>query len=246
MRVKSFDGVELAVRSLGEGRPVVLVHGFLSNGRVNWEDYGTAQALADRGFQVILPDLRAHGESDAPTDPAAYPADVLARDLVAIVNYFGLTDYDLVGYSLGSRTVTRAVVAHGLSPRRIVLGGMGAPGIMNAGPRVNWFIETIRNRESAKPLTPEGRVARFLKSTGTNAEAAALVLASHVDTPAEVLATIRQPVLVLAGAKDDDNGSAADLAAAIPGARFVEVPGDHMSSITVPEFRKAIADFLSA
>ncbi len=245
MQVKSFDGVELAVRILGEGRPVVLVHGFLSNGRMNWEDYGTAQALVDRGFQVILPDLRAHGDSDVPTDPAAYPADVLARDLAEIVNHLGLTDYDLVGYSLGSRTVTRAVVAHGLAPRRIVLGGMGAPGIMNAMPRVNWFIETIRNRETAKPLTPEGRVARFLKSTGTNPEAAALVLASHVDTPAEVLAQITQPVLIVAGAKDDDNGSAADLAAAIPGARYAEVPGDHMSCITMPEFRQVIADFLS-
>lgn len=244
MRVKSFDGVEVSVRVRGEGRPVVLVHGFLSNGRVNWEDYGTAQLLVERGFQVILPDLRAHGDSDVPTDPAAYPRDVLALDLVAVVNHLGLTDYDLVGYSLGSRTVLRAVVAHGLKPRRFVLGGMGAPGIMNAGPRIDWFIEAIRNRDTAKPLTPEGRVARFLKSTGTNPDAAMMVLASHVDTPPEVLAQITQPVLVLAGAKDDDNGSASDLAAAIPTARLAVVPGDHMSAITVPEFRQAIADFL--
>lgn len=245
MRVKSFDGVELAVRTLGEGRPVVLVHGFLSTAKVNWEDYGTAQALADRGFQVILPDLRGHGESDAPSDAAAYPADVLAMDLAAIVAHFGLSGYDLVGYSLGSRTVTRAVVAHGLAPRRMVLGGMGATGIMDAGARVEWFVSAIRNRETAKPLTPEGRVARFLKTTGTDPEAAALVLASHVDTPREVLAGISRPVLVVAGAKDDDNGSAAELAGIIPNARFLEVPGDHMSAITTPEFRAAIADFLS-
>jgi len=245
MRIKSFDGVELAVRVLGAGRPVVLVHGFLSTAKVNWEDYGTAQLLADRGFQVILPDLRGHGASDAPADPAAYPADVLARDLVTIVEHFGLTDYDLVGYSLGSRTVIRAVVAHGLSPRRLVLGGMGATGIMDAGPRVQWFISAIRNRDSAKPLTPEGRVARFLKTTGTDPDAAALVLASHVNTPRAVLEGIRQPVLVVAGVKDDDNGSAAELASIIPSARFAEVPGDHMSAITMPEFREAIAEFLS-
>jgi len=244
MRVKSFDGVELSVRTLGQGRPVVLVHGFLSTAKVNWEDYGTAQLLAERGFQVILPDLRGHGASDAPADPGAYPPDVLAMDLAAITRHLGLTDYDLVGYSLGSRTVLRAVVAQGLSPRRMVLAGMGAPGIMDANSRINWFVETIRNRETAKPLTPEGRVARFLKSTGANADAAIHVLQSHVNTPRETLAQLNLPVLVLAGAKDDDNGSAAELANCIPGARFQEVPGDHMSAITTPEFREAIADFL--
>src|SRR5690606_17223846 len=111
-------------------------------------------------------------------------------------------------------------------------------------PRIGWFVETIRNRETVKPLTPEGRVARFLKSTGANAEAAIHVLQSHVNTPPEVLAGLTRPVLVLAGAKDDDNGSAAELAALLPNARFLEVPGDHMSAITVPEFRTAIADFL--
>lgn len=245
MRIKSFDGVELAVRVAGEGRPVVLVHGFLSSGRLNWEEYGTAGLLAERGFQVILPDLRAHGDSDVPTDPAAYPRDVLARDLAEIVRQLGLSDYDLVGYSLGSRTVLRSVVAQGLAPRRMVLAGMGAPGILNAGPRIRWFVDAIRNRETSKPLTPEGRVARFLKSTGTNPEAAIHVLESHVNTPAETLAGLRLPVLVVAGRSDDDNGSAAELAGLIPGARFVEVPGDHMSAITKPEFREAIADFLS-
>ncbi|MGK2286595.1 alpha/beta fold hydrolase [Pedomonas sp. V897] len=245
MRIKSFDSVELAVKVLGAGRPVILVHGFLSSGKVNWEDYGTAALLVERGFQVILPDLRAHGDSDVPTDAAAYPKDVLARDLAEIIGQLGLTDYDLVGYSLGSRTVLRGVVAHGLAPRRLILAGMGAAGITDAGPRIRWFVETIRNRDTARPLTPEGRVARFLKSTGTNPEAAIHVLQSHVDTPPETLATLDLPVLVLAGRDDDDNGSAADLAGYIPGARFAEVPGDHMSAITKPEFGAAIADFLS-
>ncbi|MCH8686099.1 alpha/beta fold hydrolase [Pedomonas mirosovicensis] len=245
MRIKSFDGTSLSVKIIGEGRPVVLVHGFLSSGKVNWEDYGTATLLAERGFQVILPDLRGHGGSDVPTEPSAYPPDVLARDLATLIEHLGLADYDLVGYSLGSRTVLRAVVAHGLVPRRLVLAGMGAAGIVDAGPRIDWFVETIRNRETARPLTPEGRVARFLKTTGTNPDAAIYVLQSHVNTPPDVLARLDLPVLVVAGEKDDDNGSAAELAKLIPGARYAAVPGDHMSAITVPEFRMAIADFLS-
>jgi pimeloyl-ACP methyl ester carboxylesterase len=54
------------------------------------------------------------------------------------------------------------------------------------------------------------------------------------------------PTLVVCGSEDDDNGSAADLAAALPDAIFREVPGTHMSSVTRPELGEAIAAFLSA
>lgn len=246
MRIKSFDGAHLAVKILGEGRPVVLVHGFLSSAKVNWEDYGTADALVKAGFQVIMPDLRGHGSSDVPLDAGSYPPDVLALDLVSIVRNLGLTDYDLVGYSLGARTIIRAVAEHGLQPRRIVIGGMGIIGITAGHPRVAWFIEAIRNRDNAKPLTPEGRVARFLKTTGAHPDAAIMVLASHMDTSREALGRITQPVLVLSGVDDHDHGSPAELAAAMPNGRYVEVPGDHMSCITMPEFRAAIAEFMSA
>ena len=54
------------------------------------------------------------------------------------------------------------------------------------------------------------------------------------------------PTLVVCGSEDDDNGSAEELAAALPNATFVEVPGTHMSSVTKPEFGEAIASFLAA
>ena len=53
------------------------------------------------------------------------------------------------------------------------------------------------------------------------------------------------PTLVVTGAEDDDNGSAAALAEALPDARFVEIPGNHMSAVTRPELGEAIADFLA-
>jgi pimeloyl-ACP methyl ester carboxylesterase len=57
------DGTRLAYRETGQGWPVVLIHGYFSNGFVNWVRYGHAAAIAARGFRVILPDLRGHGES---------------------------------------------------------------------------------------------------------------------------------------------------------------------------------------
>jgi pimeloyl-ACP methyl ester carboxylesterase len=94
------------------------------------------RTIAAKGFRVIMPDLRAHGHSARPHDPAAYPPDVLMRDGFALIEHLGLTDYDLGGYSLGARTTVR-MLANGAKPRRVILSGMGLTGLvrpMGAAP----------------------------------------------------------------------------------------------------------------
>ncbi len=98
------DGAELAYREAGEGRPLVLIHGYFSTATVNWVRYGHVSTIAAREHRVIMPDLRGHGDSAKPHDAAAYPPDVLADDGFALIEQLGLTDYDLGGYSLGGRT----------------------------------------------------------------------------------------------------------------------------------------------
>ncbi|MCX7676586.1 MAG: alpha/beta hydrolase, partial [Alteraurantiacibacter sp.] len=66
------------------------------------------------------------------------------------------------------------------------------------------------------------------------------------DIATDALAAVVMPTLVVCGAQDHDNGSAAALAAALPDAMHVEIPGTHMSSVTMPEFAEAIAGFLAA
>lgn len=129
-RIPSFDGVELAVHRLGQGRPVVLLHGLFSSAEMNWIRFGHAAKLAEAGFEAIMPDLRGHGESAAPHDPAAYPQDVLVRDLNAVVRAFAPGVFDLTGFSLGARTAASGVIA-GLRPRRLVLGGVGLESLSN-------------------------------------------------------------------------------------------------------------------
>ena len=77
-------------------------------------------------------------------------------------------------------------------------------------------------------------------------QAALHVLASFGGAAPAWLAAFTMPTLVVCGREDEDNGSAAELAAALPDARFVEVPGTHMSSVTKPELGEEIARFLSA
>jgi pimeloyl-ACP methyl ester carboxylesterase len=241
----SFDGVPIAWRELGEGHPVVLLHGYFSDAATNWIRYGHAAAIAARGFRVILPDLRGHGESGRPHDPAAYPRDALTRDGHALVAHLGLTDYDLGGYSLGARTVAR-MLATGADPRRVVFAGIGLEGLVATGRRAAHFRHILENLGAHPRGSPEWLAEAFLKTTGGDRQALLGVLETFADTPADALAAIRQPALVVAGAEDVDNGSAAELAAALPDARLVEVPGGHMSAVVKPELGAAIADFLAA
>ena len=60
------DGVRLAWREMGEGRPILLLHGLFSSAEVNWIKFGTAARIARAGYHVIMPDLRVHGSSAAP------------------------------------------------------------------------------------------------------------------------------------------------------------------------------------
>ncbi len=238
------DGVRLAWHELGEGRPVVLLHGLFSDAATNWLKFGQAATIAAAGFRVIMPDLRAHGESAKPHDPAAYPPDILADDELALIAHLGLTHYDLGGYSLGARTAVRMVVK-GAAPRRLVVSGMGLTGLTDTGARGDHFKHILTGLGTHERGSPEWMAEAFLKTTGGDPRALLPLLDSFVDTTEEELRAIPMPTLVLQGAEDHDNGEAEQVAALIPGATFVEVPGNHMSAVVKPELGRAMADFLS-
>lgn len=243
-RFDSWDGVRLAWRELGEGRPAVLLHGFLSDARTNWLRYGHAAALAQRGFRVIMPDLRGHGDSAKPHDPAAYPPDALTRDGHALVAHLGLVDYDLVGYSLGARTVSR-MLATGAQPRRVVFSGMGLEGLTTTGRRAGHFRHILTNLGHHERGSGAWMAEQFLRTTGGDPIALLGVIDTFADTPLDVLRTFAWPTAVVCGAEDQDNGSGPALAAALPEARYIETPGGHMSAVVKPELGQAIAGFLA-
>jgi len=243
-RFASFDGVEIAWQALGEGRPLVLIHGLFSNAWTNWIRYGHAARLAEAGHRVIMPDLRGHGLSARPHEASAYPPDVLARDGMAVVAHLGLTDYDLGGYSLGGRTVVRMLV-DGASPRRAIVAGMGLSGVTDTGHRADHFRHIVTGLGTHPRGTPEWTAEAFLKTTGADPQAMLPLLDSFVDTGEAALRRIEVPVLVIAGEADDDNGSASDLAELLPDGRFISVPGNHMSAVLRPELSQAMVDFLA-
>jgi pimeloyl-ACP methyl ester carboxylesterase len=244
-RVASFDGTELAVHRIGDGSPVLLLHGLFSNADMNWIRFGHAATLAEAGFEAIMPDLRAHGDSARPHQPAAYPHGVLVRDAVTAVAALGLGRFDLVGFSLGARTAASAVVA-GLTPRRLVLAGMGLEGLAGWDRRAAFFVDAIDRFDQVRHGDPAYMAVQFMKTMKIDRTAARLLLAAVDDLARGDLARIAMPTLVLCGEKDRDNGSPQSLVDALPNARLQEVPGTHMSSVTEPALGQAIARFLTA
>jgi len=239
------DGVPLFYHELGSGFPLVLLHGLFSSAEVNWIKYGHAQRLADLGFRVIMPDLRAHGRSGRPHEKSAYPPDVLASDGHALISHLGLSDYHLGGYSLGARTSIRMVV-EGATPKKLIAGGMGLDGLLDPEYRADHFRHILDHPGTFVRGSDEWMAEAFLKTTKSDPLALRPLLDTFVATSAAELHAIRQETLVLTGADDRDNGSPDRLAETLANARFVEVPGNHMNVITKPAFGRAMAEFLSA
>ena len=238
------DRVDLVWDEVGEGRAVILLHGLFSNAEVNWIKFGHAAAIAARGFRVIMPHLRAHGDSAKPREASAFPSGILARDVAELIAHLGLTDYDLGGFSLGARTTVQAI-GEGLRPRRAVIGGMGYEGLEGWARRRQFFVDAIAKADSASRGDPHWLAIQFMKTMKIDRVAAGHLLNAFEDVDFAWLDAFNMPTLVVCGAEDHDNGSAPRLAAALPDATYVEVPGTHMSSVTKPEFGAVIASFLA-
>lgn len=245
-RFKTFDGLNLAWTETGSpnGRPTLVLHGFLASAQLNWIDPGLASAMASTGRRIILPDLRGHGQSEAPTSPAAYPKDALPQDQEVLLAQLGMTDFDLVGYSLGARTAVRMLARGHSRPTKVFLGGMGEAGITTVGTRKDYFEDGIKNGPNAKDARAGAYIQTILKQRGMSPEAALGVLSTQVSTSREVLTTIKTPVLVVNGDQDRDNGDPMALAAALGNATCQLVPGNHLSAVAEPAFRDALVAFL--
>lgn len=240
--VTARDGTRLAVHRLGEGQPLVLLHGLFSSAETNWIRFGTAQRLADAGFACIMPDLRAHGASEAPHGD--YPPGVLVRDLEDVIAHHTLTAFDLAGFSLGARTALNAVL-DGVRPDRLALVGMGWEGLVGWDKRIAFFLDAIDRYDEIRMGDPAFFAKSFMKSQGVDRVAARALLASMRGTDLSDLSAVAMPTRVINGDKDHDNGSATALVEHLPNATYAEIPGTHMSCVSDPALGDALAAFFT-
>ena len=241
------DGVEIAFLDEGEGEPTVIVHGFASTKEVNWVFPGWVRTLTRAGRRVIALDNRGHGESTKLYEPAAYHSSLMAEDVRALLDHLGLGRADVMGYSMGARITAFLALAHPERVRSAVLGGLGIRLVDGVG-----LPETVAQALEAPALAdvsdPTGYMFRaFAEQTRSDLRALAACMRGSRQTlsPSEV-GRIAVPVLVAVGSKDSVAGSPEQLAALIPGARTLIIPGrDHMLAVGDRAFKTGVLEFLA-
>lgn len=244
------EGLRLAFLDEGprDGEPIVLVHGFGSNARVNWVGTGWVGLLVKDGRRVIALDNRGHGASEAPHDPALYhTGDHMAEDVRRLMDHLGLERADLMGFSKGAWIIGHLATRHPERLRSAIFGGL-AMGMVEGLKGQETIAAALEAETDAEVTSPKGRAYRaFGKQTGSDLKAlAACMRGSRQPVSAEALAQLRLPVLVAVGTRDDVAGSLDDFAALIPGARALAIPDkDHMSSVGDKHFKKAVLEFLA-
>jgi len=241
------DGVEIAFLDEGEGEPIVLIHGFASNKEVNWIGPGWVTTLTRAGHRVIALDNRGHGQSTKLYDPAAYHSSIMAEDVRALIEHLGLPRADVMGYSMGARNTAFLALAHPELTRSAVLGGLGMRLVEGVG-----LPDAIADALEAPPGTvisdPTAYLFRaFAEQTKSDLRALAACLrgSRQMLSRAEV-GQIAVPLLVAVGSADPIAGSPEGLAALIPGARALVIPGrDHMLAVGDRSFKSGVLEFLS-
>ena len=112
-----------------------------------------------------------------------------------------------------------------MKPRRAILGGPACEGLRHWQRRKNFSVEAIAMFDQVQRGDPHWLSIQFMKSQKVDRVAAGLLLESFADAFMDWLQAFTMPTLVVCGSEDDDNGSAAELAAAMPNAVSVKCPG---------------------
>ena len=241
------DHVEIAFLDEGEGEPVVLVHGFASNKEVNWVAPTWITTLTRAGYRAIVLDNRGHGASSKLYDAAAYHSAIMAEDVRALLDRLTLPRADVIGYSMGARITAFLALAYPDRVRSAVLGGLGIRLVEGVG-----LPETIADGLEAPSIAdvtdPTAYLFRaFAEQTQSDLRALAACMRGSRQTLSRAeVGRIAPPLLVAVGSNDQIAGAPEPLAALIPGAQALVIPGrDHMLAVGDRVFKSAVIDFLA-
>lgn len=234
----SFDGTKIYYEVKGEGKPVLLVHGFIVNSQ-SWKKTALYKDLLETGYKVIILDQRGNGFSDKPHTPEAYENDAEAKDIMILLKKLHIKKYSAVGYSRGSIIVSRLLVLD-KKIKKAVMGGMGAEFTNPEWPRRIMFYKAL-NGDPVKEL--EGLV-KYVQEKGLDQQALAYLQKSQPSTSKKELASVKQKTLIICGDKDTDNGSGKELASLIHKSIYKIVPGDHNNAGSSKAFSEEVILFL--
>jgi pimeloyl-ACP methyl ester carboxylesterase len=231
----------------GDRPPLLLSHGYGASSRM-WQP-NLAALAADR--TVITWDMRGHGASDSPDDPEQYSHAACVADMAALLDAAGAERAVLGGLSLGGFVSLEFVLVHPRRADAVMLFDTG-PGYRSDQARQRWNERAFKTadrleRDGITALGGSAEADYGHRSARGLALAARGMLAQRDGHVIEALASVKVPVLVLVGARDEPFLAAADyVTAKIPGAVKVVVPdAGHISNADQPAlFNQAVREFL--
>jgi pimeloyl-ACP methyl ester carboxylesterase len=222
------NGVRIRFHVLGQGPPVVLIHGF-GESLESWHHGGVVRALSPH-FKVIAMDVRGHGRSSKPHDPQSYGTE-LSGDVVRLLRHLGVTKAHVVGYSMGALVALDFALLHEGHTLSVVLGGAG----WNPPETLDEFRQQAEAFEKGMVPVREGDDAMAL---------AAMLRGLSVLSEEEVR-RIRVPVAALIGANDRFMANVRRLSAVLPGLTVMEIPdADHATAPGHPKFAEELLALL--
>lgn len=243
------DGVNIHYEVHGSGEPLILTHGYSSTSAM-WQ--GQIEVLS-RNHKLVLWDMRGHGQSDYPADPAAYSEALTVADIAALLDTVGAQQAIVGGLSLGGYMSLAFYRSHPARVRALLIIDTG-PGFKKDDARATWNKRALDSADRfdreglavLKTLSAERASVAHRDASGL-AHAARGMLTQRDASVIETLPHIKVPSLIVVGADDTPFLAASDyMAAKIPGARKVVIPAaGHAANIDQPQsFNEAVVTFL--
>jgi pimeloyl-ACP methyl ester carboxylesterase len=236
------NGIEIDYQATGRGRPIVLTHGHMS-GRTAWD--GQHRALAER-YRVISWDIRGHGQTETPDDPAQYSLELTVADIRALLGHLGIARAVIGGLSLGGYVSLAFYLAHPAMVEALVICDSG-PGYRNAQARQQWNERAFARADELDAKGLEGSTRH--RSARALAHATRGILAQQGSTVIDGLQSIDVPTLVIVGDQDTPFLAPCEyMAKKIPGSRLETIAGaGHSSNVDQPEaFNRVLLAFLDS
>lgn len=236
------DGVRIHYAELGQGTPVVLIHGYTANAEGKWFKPGIAAALAEAN-RVVAIDARGHGQSEKPHDPLKYGPQ-MAEDVVELMDHLGIERAHIHGYSMGGSILTQILARH---PERVVTAIYGGSGVAESDPA--WQARVPADPEVPEDLPRAPRSENWSGYPGFDRTALNAVREYpwKPEDRAIDLAKVDIPVLAIVGSYDGPNRRTHRMARELDDFELVLLEGEtHGSAHFNPRYTDALVEFVRA
>ena len=240
------DGLKIHYEIIGQGKPIILIHGWSLSIKSNWGDTGWVKTLTPIR-RVIALDCRGHGLSDKPYEQEAYGSINMAQDVLNLMDHLGIIKADIFGYSMGAFIALYLLGHYEERFSSVILGGIGDE-VMD----VHSIANALLAEDPLQITNPEAKLYRLVAQLDPNNDLKALAhsileLGPESNRIVELggtgLTDIVIPILIINGEKDLVNAD--ELIAKIPSAKFILIPRrDHISVIPDKRFKREVLSFL--